>query len=119
MKKYRLKHPEWQRKRLEIFNRDGFKCIICNSDEKEPHIHHFKYSPNTDPWDYDDSNFITYCHQCHEIEENCKNDFNKLISAGFTYSKVIGIISLYSSKKKPAEQIKKILNHQKFHKLKI
>jgi len=25
----KLKHPLWQRKRLEILNRDGFKCAQC------------------------------------------------------------------------------------------
>jgi 5-methylcytosine-specific restriction endonuclease McrA len=36
----KLTHPKWQRKRLEILNRDGFKCVLCGNEEMQLQIHH-------------------------------------------------------------------------------
>ena len=40
----KLKNPKWQKKRLEILNRDEFKCCYCNDTETELQIHHLKYT---------------------------------------------------------------------------
>ena len=39
----KLKNPKWQKKRLEILNRDNFTCIKCGDKETTLQIHHFKY----------------------------------------------------------------------------
>lgn len=61
----KLKSPQWQRKRLEIMERDDFTCRSCGSKEKTLNVHHKTYRKNADPWDYDNDNFITYCEDCH------------------------------------------------------
>lgn len=61
-----LTDPKWQRKRLEIFERDGWKCLQCHATHKTLHVHHHSYKPDTKPWDYPDSNFATLCCDCHE-----------------------------------------------------
>ncbi len=63
----KLKDPRWQRKRLDILNRDDFTCRICNDTKSTLHVHHEKYFKNTEPWDYHDDNFKTLCNTCHEI----------------------------------------------------
>jgi 5-methylcytosine-specific restriction endonuclease McrA len=60
-----LKHPKWQRKRLEIMKRDGFKCRVCGSEEEQLQIHHLYYLPKTKPWEYDDEAMVTVCHEHH------------------------------------------------------
>lgn len=65
----KLKDPRWQRKRLEILDRDGFICRKCMSHDKTLHVHHKFYITGRDPWEYDESELITVCHICHEIEE--------------------------------------------------
>lgn len=35
-----LKHPNWQRRRLQIMERDGFKCANCGDSESQLHVHH-------------------------------------------------------------------------------
>jgi hypothetical protein len=61
----KLKDPRWQRKRLEILNRDGFKCLDCGDNRKTLHVHHKSYASGRDPWSYPDDNFITLCIDCH------------------------------------------------------
>lgn len=65
----KLKHPKWQKKRLEILNRDNFMCRCCGNTELTLHVHHFTYLKGRQPWDYENSNFITMCEDCHSEEE--------------------------------------------------
>ena len=60
-------HPRWQKKRLEIFERDGWECQRCFSNDSTLAVHHKKYNPNTDPWDYDSSLLVTLCEDCHTV----------------------------------------------------
>ena len=36
----KLRDPKWQKKRLEVLQRDEFCCQLCNDKETELHIHH-------------------------------------------------------------------------------
>lgn len=63
----KLLDPRWQKKRLEILQRDDWTCQ-CRSDTKSTlHIHHKKYYKN--PWDVSPDDLITYCEACHFIME--------------------------------------------------
>lgn len=66
MKTYseKLKDPRWQRKRLEIMQRDGFRCRRCGSGSKTLNVHHWKYDRN--PWDAKNSDLVTFCEECHQ-----------------------------------------------------
>jgi len=71
----KLLSPLWQRKRLEVFARDNFTCLSCNRTDKELHaerdslqVHHLKYFPGREPWEYELHYLITYCRTCHETE---------------------------------------------------
>jgi hypothetical protein len=62
----KLKDPRWQRRRLEILNRDGFKCRSCCTEDKTLHVHHWRYEKGVEPWDAEDDDLITLCESCHE-----------------------------------------------------
>ena len=64
----KLKHPKWQRRRLEILERDGFACRKCGSEEDTLVIHHLYYRRGRDPWDYEDDVLVTLCMDCHQDE---------------------------------------------------
>lgn len=66
----KLKDPRWQRKRLEVLQRDSFTCCHCGDDKTELHIHHLKYSG--DPWEAKMEDMITVCVHCHNMEELLK-----------------------------------------------
>jgi len=69
-----LKDPIWQRKRLEILNRDNFSCQKCGSKKDTLHIHHRHYINGRKPWDYPDTLLVTLCYKCHKEEEDIKQD---------------------------------------------
>lgn len=62
----KLRDPRWQKKRLEVFNRDRFRCVICGDDKTQLQVHHLKYLPGRDPWDYPLELLETRCQPCHE-----------------------------------------------------
>ena len=55
--------PRWQRKRLEIFNRDAWKCVQCNDSTTELHVHHKVYRGEL--WEAHNDELQTLCHKCH------------------------------------------------------
>lgn len=63
-----LKDPRWQKKRLEILQRDGWACSYCEDKTQTLVVHHKDYFPNKDPWDYPDNLLITLCENCHLAE---------------------------------------------------
>jgi hypothetical protein len=63
-----LRDPRWQKKRLEIMNRDGFACTKCGHTEKTLNVHHRWYVRGRKPWEYESKQLTTLCEPCHERE---------------------------------------------------
>jgi len=61
----KLKDPRWQKKRLQILERDNWTCQLCGDTTTTFNIHHKKYSG--DPWQANDEDLITYCEHCHAL----------------------------------------------------
>jgi len=61
-----LRDPRWQKRRLEVFQRDGWKCTFCESKDKPLHVHHLRYSGA--PWDSPESDLETLCCDCHDLK---------------------------------------------------
>ena len=75
----KLKGPRWQKKRLEILNRDNFTCRLCNDTESTLHVHHKRYSAG-EPWDIPNSALVTLCESCHEAESIALSEVIKDLS---------------------------------------
>lgn len=80
----RLRHPKWQRRRLEILQRDNFTCQLCGDTETTLNIHHKEYHKG-EIWEYEDDELITYCDHCHLLvhffANNCPHYVVKKIIA--------------------------------------
>jgi hypothetical protein len=63
----KLRKPAWQKRRLKILERDGWKCTLCNDTDTELQVHHKKYTG--EPHEAPDEDLITVCKWCHEIVE--------------------------------------------------
>lgn len=61
-----LKDPRWQKRRLEILNRDSFTCRQCECNYKPLHVHHLGYKKDGYLWEVHDDQLITFCEDCHK-----------------------------------------------------
>ena len=79
--KEQYKHPKWQKRRLQILERDNFTCKKCGDTETTLHVHHLIYYKGRTVWNYIDFDLITLCEHCHVQIENIKPnkaDFKKI-----------------------------------------
>ena len=60
----KLRDPRWQKKRLEIMNRDNWQCIFCGCQTENLQVHHILYQ-RKEPWEYPDYLYQTLCEKCH------------------------------------------------------
>lgn len=56
--------PRWQKRRLEVFERDGWKCCGCASEDNTLVAHHKRYKGEI--WESPLEDLQTLCKQCHE-----------------------------------------------------
>lgn len=76
----KLKDPRWQKKRLEILERDKYICQSCGAggydDPKSRrfHVHHIGYEPGVEPWDHPNELMETSCSDCHKEEHDALQD---------------------------------------------
>lgn len=77
-----LRDPRWQKRRLEIMQRDEFTCRMCMDTKTTLNVHHKHYHKGRSPWDYGDEELVTLCESCHEgiddFEKARKEIFAKL-----------------------------------------
>lgn len=61
----KLRSPLWQKKRLQILERDNWKCCACGNATRNLQVHHLIYCKGSNPWDYADDVYQTLCEECH------------------------------------------------------
>jgi hypothetical protein len=61
----KLKDPLWQKKRLEVMERDGWQCVCCKDKASTLNCHHTFYDSSRMPWEYDGYEIVTLCQKCH------------------------------------------------------
>ena len=61
----KLLDPLWQKKRVEILQRDNFTCQLCGDTRTTLQVHHEKYKGN--PWDIPSEHLKTLCAHCHDV----------------------------------------------------
>ena len=93
-----IKHPSWQKKRLDVLEQNEFKCQECGASEEELHVHHPVYRRGAMIWQYETEELQCLCHKCHKeshaIDEQLKQALsvldrcNRLAVLGYTHSMV-------------------------------
>lgn len=68
-----LKHPNWQRRRLEVLQSADFACARCGERDKPLHAHHKVYLRGRFPWDYPDDLLECLCDPCHAAAHQYKD----------------------------------------------
>jgi transcription elongation factor Elf1 len=71
-----LRDRRWQKRRLEILQRDDFTCRMCGSEDnsEQLHVHHIFYAKDTPIWDYPDEALLSVCSTCHADIPDAVND---------------------------------------------
>lgn len=80
-----LKDPRWQKKRLEVMNRDGFTCRDCGSAKDTLHVHHCGYRGKS-PWDAPSEILITVCDPCHKNRQLLEKEARQTLEEWFAKS---------------------------------
>lgn len=61
-------HPNWQKMRLFVLDRDNYCCINCRCADKTLHAHHLKYLKDKYVWEVPHWYIVTLCEDCHSEE---------------------------------------------------
>lgn len=91
--KEQIKDPRWQKRRLEIFQKDEFTCKLCGNSQKTLHVHHIEYLSN--------HSYV------HELKALTNNKALNIISKGVPYSDVLSFIETISELTAVSYKIKK------------
>jgi hypothetical protein len=105
----KLKDPRWQKKRLEILERDEWCCRQCYDSESPLAVHHLRYIPGKEPWDYLPEQLITLCESCHSEEYQAMPDaisslIEQIKDKGFLSFGVQELASAFNGLKLPYPQ---------------
>ena len=87
--KEQIKHPKWQKKRLEILERDSYTCLECGEKEKTLHVHHNYYTSIFKLWEYSNEHLQTLCEDCHSERHHLKSLIKEVIDVWFTDNKTL------------------------------
>ena len=105
----KLADPRWQKKRLEIFNRDNWKCQHCGNATLQLEIHHTEYFEKKEPWEYPADMLITVCHGCHKEEMvRFKHEqylLRSLTSTGFLANDILALATMLRTHNRFREQL--------------
>jgi len=78
----KLRDPRWQKKRLEVFERDNWRCRFCGNKHDTLMVHHCRYLSGKEPWDYPTELLITLCEDCDKTEKEDRQEAEeRLISS--------------------------------------
>lgn len=77
-----LRHPNWQRRRLEVMKAAGFECENCGDKDSTLNVHHRRYVKGRMVWEYDRPDLVCLCEQCHQEEHEERALLDLLLVAG-------------------------------------
>lgn len=86
-----LRHPNWQRKRLEILEAAHWVCESCGGAESTLHVHHKRYVKGRMAWEYEDSELEALCEGCHAEQHERRDLLDRLLMSGAGNSVTIAI----------------------------
>lgn len=74
-----IRHPAWQKRRLERLEAAGFRCTKCDADDVTLNVHHKHYVKGRMYWEYSDDELSVLCEACHEEEHAILSELKHLM----------------------------------------
>ena len=75
-----LKHPSWQKRRLEVLSEADFTCQGCYDKETTLHVHHKQYFSGRMAWEYSNDELIVLCEDCHDDAHKSIDEIRRIFS---------------------------------------
>jgi hypothetical protein len=96
---HQYKHPNWQKKRLEVMEAAGFSCENCGDKDTTLNVHHRRYVKGRKVWEYTRDELQCLCEDCHAQEHADRELLQRVLDAaeadGYGAAAVIGLIAGY------------------------
>jgi hypothetical protein len=89
----KYKDSRWQKKRLEVMERDGWTCQSCGATGPGTtlNVHHVYYESGKAPWEYPTETLRTWCEDCHK----CRQEKQRDVLLGVSYADIHVFLGLY------------------------
>lgn len=105
-----LKHPLWQKKRLEVLELHEFMCENCGGKDDQLHVHHKYYKRGAMIWDYDKYDLSCLCGKCHISVHAIDEQISRVIHfSERTKEEILGLISAPNHEASSHEEVCGIL----------
>lgn len=75
-----LRHPLWQRKRLEVLSLSGWACQCCGATDQTLHVHHKRYAKGRMAWEYSENELAALCEDCHQEVHHADDVFREVLA---------------------------------------
>lgn len=75
-----LRHPKWQRRRLEMLQAANFTCAECSGTESTLHVHHKRYFKGRMAWEYTDTELQVLCEECHQAAHDLQEGIGRALN---------------------------------------
>lgn len=99
----KLKDGRWQKKRLEIMDRDIFKCVDTGKNDNLQ-IHHCWYAKGN-PWDTPSEYLITVSEEAHQERHIVEGEIRKHMGRIFAGCKIEDLRAMWKQTKRIAEKL--------------
>lgn len=93
-----LRRPEWQKVRLLVLERSGWKCEQCGNDEQMLHVHHKRYIKGRMAWDYEMDNFEALCESCHKENHQHRDRIETVLASipGYMWEQAADVLTFWA-----------------------
>lgn len=92
-----LKHPQWQRRRLEMLTGADFECTDCGDKDTMLHVHHKQYFKGRMAWEYADDELAVLCEKCHASEHRTAEALKQILAVENT-PQIMAVIAGFLSR---------------------
>lgn len=92
-----LRHPNWQRRRLEILSKASFSCEWCGDTESTLNVHHKHYRKGRMAWEYEDHELTALCEPCHRQEHEHRAVLDEILNE-LSCDYAVGILAGYATR---------------------
>jgi hypothetical protein len=75
-----IKHPNWQKKRLEVLESAGWECENCGVKDVTLNVHHKQYVKGRMYWEYDRHELECLCEDCHKDHHQTQDALKALLA---------------------------------------